>query len=451
MFGSIPKPGRQRLPGESRQNETRNRDDTTYPNRISMKLKSLARSGELAMNMRPILLFVLLIFGSSYSSESCFAKETPWDIERLLKVPKWETTEASAKPEMTSLLYDAIPVRGKRVQVFAYYSAPKGVVPEGGWQAVVCVHGGGGTAFDAWVKMWNDHGYAAISMDLEGRYPNASADKRRGGRRPTENPGLRRLGIFKNYQDPIEEQWYFHAVAQAIQAHSLIRSFPEVNADKIGLTGISWGGTLTSTIMGLDSRFKFAIPVYGCGFIPESDGNQGLVIEPGAYTDFVSKNYDGSAYFSNVNIPTLWVNGTNDKHFPMPSTQKSAQAVAGPATLRFELRMRHGHGAGWRPREIYAFADSIVKKGLPLPKPAQPQIAGDQVTAAFSSATKITQAQLLYTKDIGLWPERKWETAPAQTSASEVSAIVPKSATVLFFNLTDERGLFVSSEFIQVQ
>ena len=102
-------------------------------------------------------------------------------------------------------------------------------------------------------------------------------------------------------------------------------------------------------------------------------------------------------------------------------------------------------------RQIYAFADSIVKDGVPLPKLTQPKIAGDQVTVSFSSASKVAQAELLYTRDTGLWPQRKWETAPAKTSASEVSAIVPDGATVLFFNLTDERGLLVSSEFIQIQ
>jgi dienelactone hydrolase len=401
------------------------------------------------MRIKPLLLCVLFVFGNSYSAISSSASDAPWDTERLFQVPKWEKTEVAAKPRMTGLLYDAIPVRGKRVQAFAYYSAPDGTAPEGGWPAVVCVHGGGGTAFDIWVQMWNDHGYAAISMDLEGHYPSASADNRRGRRPPTENPGLRRLGIFENYQDPITEQWYFHAVAQAIQAHSLIRSFPEVNADKIGITGISWGGTLTSTIMGLDPRFKFAIPVYGCGFLPDSDGNQGLAIKPGAYSDFVNKHFDGSAYFSNVTIPNLWVNGTNDTHFPMPSTQQSAQAVSGPATLRFELRMKHGHGAGWRPSEIYAFADSIVKDGLPLAKLAKPKMEGDQLTVSFSSASKVTKSELLYTPDTGLWPQRKWETAPAMLSDSMMSATIPEGATVVFLNLTDERDLMVSSEFVQ--
>jgi len=378
------------------------------------------------------------------STSSDSRSDVPWDTERLFQVPEWEKTEVAAKPGMTGFLYDAIPVRGKRVQVFAYYCAPEGTAPEGGWPAVVCVHGGGGTAFDVWVQKWNDHGYAAISMDLEGHFPKGSGAR-------MENPGLKRLGIFKNYQDPIEEQWYYHAVAQAIQAHSLIRSFPEVNADKIGITGISWGGTLTSTIIGVDPRFKFAIPVYGCGFLPDSDGNQGLAIKPGDYSDFVNQYFDGSAYFNQVSIPSLWVNGTNDKHFPMPSTQRSAQAVSGPSTLRFELRMKHGHGAGWRPSEIYAFADSIVKDSRPLVKLAQPKIAGDQITVSFSSSSKVTQSELLYTRDRGLWPKRRWETAPASRSGSMISATVPDGAAVVFFNLIDERDLMVSSEFVQIQ
>ena len=396
------------------------------------------------MQINVVLLSALFVLGNGYSATTYSATDRPWDIDQLLQVPEWEKTEVAAKPGMTGLLYDAIPVRGRRVQAFAYYSAPDGTAPQGGWPAVVCVHGGGGTAFDAWVQRWNDHGYAAISMDLEGHYP-------KGTRIRMAHPGLKRLGIFKNYQDPIEAQWYYHAVAQAIQAHSLIRSFPEVNADKTGITGISWGGTLTSTIMGLDPRFKFAVPVYGCGFLPESDGNQGLAIMPGEYSDFVNKYFDGSAYFSNVTIPSLWVNGTNDTHFPMPSTQQSAQAVSGPSTLRYELRMRHGHGPGWRPSEIYAFADSIVKGGLPLTDLAQPKIVADQITATFSSASKVIQSELLYTRDTGLWPERKWETTPAMTSGSMVNATIPDGATVVFFNLTDERDLMVSSEFVQIQ
>ena len=128
--------------------------------------------------------------------------------------------------------------------------------------------------------------------------------------------------------------------------------------------------------MGVDNRFQFAIPVYGCGFLPDSDGHQGETIKPGLHTDVVNRYFDGSAYFENVRIPTLWVNGTNDRHFPLPSSQHSAQSTNGPATLRFELEMRHGHYVGWEREEIYAFADNIVKGGNAFLRVGRPRMAG---------------------------------------------------------------------------
>jgi dienelactone hydrolase len=390
-----------------------------------------------------LILCLLLNWGAANA-----AQVGPWDLDTLLTIPKWEETEKAAQEGMTGILYDSIPVNGKHVQVFAYYSAPKGNAPEEGWPAVVCVHGGGGTAFNEWVAKWNDHGYAAISMDLEGHYPIRENEEARSPRLPTENPGLSRIGIFGDYEKPIEQQWYYHAVAQVILAHSLIRSFSEVNPDKIGITGISWGGTLASTIMGVDNRFAFAIPVYGCGFLPDSDGNQGLAIKPGKYTDFVNRHFDGSAYFGNVKIPTFWVNGTNDTHFPMPSTQKSSRAVQGPATVRYELRMRHGHYPGWEPAEIYAFADSVVKQGPPLVQFGKPKLKGEEATVSFTSSRKVTDASFYYTKAVSAWPERLWEENPANLSITTLTATVPAGATAFYFSATDERGLMVSSDFV---
>ncbi len=375
----------------------------------------------------------------------------PWDLDRLYQAPSWERAEKAAQPGLKALLYNALPVEGKRVQAFAYYGVPKGEAPAGGWPAVVCVHGGGGTAFDEWVRKWNQRGYAAISMDLEGHYPIGESEERSRPRIPTEHPGLHRLGIFQNYDDPVEKQWYYHAVAQAILAHSLIRSFPEVNPDQIGITGISWGGTLTSTIMGVDDRFSFAIPVYGCGFLPDSDGHQGLAIQPGRHTERVNQLFDGSAYFENVIIPTFWVNGTNDKHFPMPSTQRSSRAVNGPTTLRFELRMRHGHRPGWEPEEIYAFADSVIGKGLPLARFGTPQQDGNRALVEYESSVRIASAAFYYTLDTGLWPERRWEQVLATLSDSAIAATVPDGAVAFYFSATDERGLMVSSEFKLVE
>lgn len=382
---------------------------------------------------------------------SCQAQKTgPWDLDRLYQVPEWEKTDTAAKAGMTGILYESIPFEGKRVQVFAYYSAPEGPVPEGGWPAVVCVHGGGGTAFNEWVQKWNDHGFAAISMDLEGHFPLRKAEEKRGPRFPTAYPGPSRVGVFGDFEKPVEEQWYYHAVAQVILAHSLIRSFPEVNPGQTGITGISWGGTLTSTNMGVDNRYSFAVPVYGCGFLPDSDGHQGDAIKPGKQSKLVNKYFDGSAYFKNVSIPTLWVNGTNDKHFSMPATQESSRSVKGPAMLRYELRMRHGHYPGWAPEEIYAFAESIVGQGDPLIQFEKPLNNGTEASVSFFSSRKVTSAELLYTTDRGIWNQRNWEVVPVKVSGSDISAAIPEGATAIFFTATDDRDLMVSSEYLEI-
>lgn len=397
--------------------------------------------------IRYLTLLSLFLFGCALRADEV----GPWDLDTLFQTPDWEKSDRAVQAGVTGILYDSLPWKGAPVQVFAYYGVPQGKPPEDGWPAVVCVHGGGGTAFHEWVTKWNDHGYAAINMDLEGHYPINLTDDRRDGRISVENPGPSRVGIFGDYEKPINEQWYYHAVAQSILAHSLIRSLPEVNPDKTGITGISWGGTLTSTIMGLDNRFKFAIPVYGCGFLPDSDSRQGLAIKSGKHTEIVNTYFDGSAYFQNVRIPTFWLNGTNDGAFSMPSNQRSAKAVRGPVTFRYELRMRHGHRPGWEPREIYGFADSVVGDGPPLIRFDVPRQEGDRAWVAFNSETKVVEGKVYYTKDQGIWNERNWEEAPAKLRESEVSSTLPEGVTVFYFAVTDERGLMVSSEFLLVE
>lgn len=381
-----------------------------------------------------------------------YAKEVgPWNLDELYKVPSWVETQKAEKGGMTGILYQSLTYKGKCVQVFAYYNAPQGVMPEGGWPAVVCVHGGGGTAFDTWVKKWNDHGYAAISMDLEGHYPLKDSIDGKWQRLPTENPGISRVGTFMDFELPIKDQWYYNAVAHIIIAHSLIGSFPEVNADKIGITGISWGGNLTSTVMGVDDRFQFAIPVYGCGFLPDADGAQGDAIKSGKHTEIVNKYFDGSAYFGNVKLPTFWLNGTNDKHFSMLSTQQSSQAVNGKSTLRYKIRMPHGHNIAWAPEEIYVFANSIIKNETPLVSLGKPKVKGRSIVARAKTSKTISKVEVNYTLDAGPFNKRQWKTVGASLIKHKIQGNIPKGTTTVYLAITDEDGLMISSEFIEIQ
>ena len=209
----------------------------------------------------------LFAMGQSPQGE-CLKAQIPWDIQKLCEVPKTYPANSCEKTGVKAIFYEGLDYKDKPTRVFAYYGIPK--VEKGKKvPAIVCVHGGGGTAFDEWVRKWNEHGYAAISMDLEGHLP-----KGKNSNRPShEFSGPGRAGIFADIAEPVEDQWMYHAVADVMLANSLIRSFPEVDDERVGFTGISWGGIISSIVMGVDERFKLAIPVYGCGYLFEADNN----------------------------------------------------------------------------------------------------------------------------------------------------------------------------------
>ena len=192
---------------------------------------------------------------------------------------------------------------------------------------MVLIHGGGGTAFAEWVRMWNARGYAAIAMDTTGAVPARAVDAKtlwNPERKRTEFSGPAGWGDFANVDLAPEDQWSYHAVAAVIRGHSLLRSMPAVDANRIGVTGISWGGYLTSIVAGMDSRFRFAAPVYGCGFLGEDSAWLKDFAKLGPVrTERWLSLWDPSQYIGGARMPMLWVNGTNDFAYPLPSWRKS--------------------------------------------------------------------------------------------------------------------------------
>lgn len=236
-------------------------------------------------------------------------------------------------------------------------------------------------------------------------------------------------------------------MADAILAHSLIRSLPEVDPERIGVTGISWGGYLTCIVAGVDSRFKLAAPVYGCGFYQDTVFGQPIQMLGPERADRWMAWWDPSVYLGNATMPMLWVTGSNDFAYPLNALQLSYRLPTGPRTLCVRLRMPHGHGgAGENPEEIRAFADAILKEGVALPVITGTGRDGGQAWATFTSNSPVVSAVLNFTRDEGTWQDRKWEAMPAELNDGRIVAELPAETKVYYFNLTDERDCVVSTE-----
>lgn len=378
------------------------------------------------------------------------AAEPAWDLKALHEAPATYPADEFKAEGVRALFYEGLPYKGQPTRLFAWYGAPP-TKAGAKLPAMVLVHGGGGTAFERWVKLWNERGYAAIAMDLCGCVPKGSYGKwqrhERGG-----PPGW---GGFDQIDNPPQDQWTYHAVAGAMLAHSLIRSFPEIDNTRIGVTGISWGGYLTSILSGVDQRFRFAVPVYGCGFLGDNSTWLPTFEKMGKEkADRWLAWWDPSAYLSKTTMPILWVTGTNDFAYPMDSLQKSYRLVQGTHALAIRVRMPHGHGkAGENPEEIHAFAEQTLKGGTPLPCYVKQGSEGKVAWATFESKTPIKQAELLYTADVGKWQQRKWESCPARFDAAtgRAEAELPAGTKVYYFNVTDQRDLIASSDHIELQ
>ena len=344
-----------------------------------------------------------------------------------------------------ALFYQGMPWKGKPTRVFAWIGMPK-VEPGKAVPGIVLVHGGGGTAFDNWVRTWVGRGYAAIAMDTCGTVPRGSYGK--WERHPDGGPPG---NSFDASAAPAEDQWPYHAVADAILAHSLLRERPGVDPDRTGITGISWGGYLTCLVSGLDDRLKFAAPVYGCGFLGDNSAWADEIRRLGEPGRKWLAMWDPSHYLPAGKMAKLWVTGTNDFAYPMDSLRKSYEVAGGSSTLCIRVRMPHGHGpAGENPEEIRVFADSIVNGGPPLARFTTQSLDGAILTASFKPSSPVVKTKLIYTKDRGPWTERKWETAGATLGGDMAKATLPAGTTACFLNVEDGRGCVVSTRHVTI-
>jgi dienelactone hydrolase len=371
------------------------------------------------------------------------------DLSKLLDAPVMMDAEGFA-PEgnLKPIYYEALDYKGKPTKVFAWLGLPEG--RSGKVPGVVLVHGGGGTAFKEWVRKWNEQGFAAISIAVEGQTDVKNPDSKDRARAWKQHawPGPHRHGIYGDSSEPLKDQWMYHAVADAILANSLLRSLPEVDADKVGIMGISWGGVITSTVMGIDDRFAFAIPTYGCGSLATAENQYGRSL---GKNELYKQVWDPMVRLSKAAVPTLWLSWPGDQHFPLDKLADSYNAMAGVYMVSLIPGMKHGHGSGWNPPDSYAFGRSIVDGGGGWCTPTSASVAGGRAEALFESHKLLDSATLISTVDTGVTGSRKWVETPAEITEDaeyqwRVQASLPPGTTAWFINVKSG-GLTSSSRY----
>lgn len=366
----------------------------------------------------------------------------PWNLRELSKPPAvtWGATTGLVQ----ELYYEGAPFQGKPTRIFAYLGRPANPESERS-PAMVLVHGGGGKAFKDWAEHWAQRGYVALAMDLAGNGPD--------GRLPEGGPDQSDAVKFRNFTAAeTRDLWSYHAVAAVVRGHSLLRSLPAVDKNRIGITGISWGGYLTCIVAGIDPRFKVAVPVYGCGFLGENSywTDKSLATMKPEARELWLRQFDPGEYVGGVRYPILFVNGTTDFAYPLDSYQKTYRLV--PKKWRHvSVAVNRPHGHLWSFPEVDAFVGSELREEPPLVRIGSPQVVAGRLSATMDRTAKFKELTLCYTTDSGAWQQRKWQTLPAQIEDGRLTAELPTARPlVAFLAIRDEDGRHISSEHIEL-
>jgi dienelactone hydrolase len=396
----------------------------------------------------PSLLIVVLLLQAPAIRAADLAAERRQILElgALTMAPAMQPAEGYAGDSgPRAIYYDALPWKGKPTKVFAWLGLPANVT--GRVPGVVLVHGGGGSAFKEWVRRWNEHGFAAISISVEGQTDRADPELPKGtpGYRRHAWAGPQRNGIYGDSAEPLADQWIYHAVADTVLANSLLRSLPEVDADKVGVMGISWGGVITATVIGIDDRFAFAIPMYGCGKMFDAGNQYGRAL---GTNPLYREAWDPLVRMDRVKMPVLWFSWPQDAHFPLDCQATCYRAAAGPHMVTLVPGMGHGHD--FRPPHGYAFAESIVRDGNPWCVQTVATRDTNAVRVEFASTKPLDKATLITTADGGFTGKRTWTESPAALERHGdgwlATATLPAGTTAWFVNV-HQGDLVASSDY----
>ena len=362
-----------------------------------------------------------------------------------------------------AITYDGADYMGAHTKIFAHIGFPKNTDKQ--MPAVVLVHGGGGHPEDVWIKKWNDRGYAAIAMDTTGFFPTKPipymcegfAD---GVERKLVEPFVEdgyvvgpKNSLMKDCGLPIEDQWMYQAVVAVILAHNILRNDKRIDKDKIGICGISWGGIITSIVLGYDKRFAFAIPIYGSGYLGESLSNI-----CGMFKELDSKIWIAENNFDDVDIPILWLCWNDDTCFSINSNSMSylhTKANNRNVCLSMINNMRHSHAFGYNREESYWFADEVLKKNT-IPN-IEATYTVDRVY--YSCSAKIKSVKLFYITDKmkyvvrekynenSLFMEHDWQIS--ELDSNESYGILPQNAVGKYIEFTLENGVVLTSPYCE--
>ena len=279
------------------------------------------------------------------------------------------------------------------------------------------------------MKYWCLRGYACVSFDFCGKHPTRTGPHTQWGRVKGDMMTVGGGRILA--PDPRHCPWFHWALA-ARRALTLLEEHPRVDGGRLGIFGISVGGTLTWIVAGTDDRVKAAVPIYGCGWDsypkPWDDPSEPVNEELALWR----RTLAAETYAPLVRCPVFFLSSTNDHHGLLDRSFRTLDlSPAGEKRASFTPQYIH-HIDREEARGLALWMDWHLKGG---PRwPANPRIelqagaSAPEVRVRPADPGDVESVTVHYALS-NPWPQsRHWRRAPAVPCEDGYRAETPYSS-----------------------
>ncbi|MDR1279290.1 MAG: GDSL-type esterase/lipase family protein [Opitutaceae bacterium] len=339
-------------------------------------------------------------------------------------------------------------------EIYAVVASPTN--SEGRLPGVLVLHGGGGTCDVLGALRRAQHGYVAVAVDL----PSIGSPKKQ-----TNSSGAwKKLPYGKDrfkVTPDIKAGKLFDAVVAGLQGFKLLQSQPDVRRDRLGITGVSWGGYMTTMLSGLlGDQVRASWSIFGCGFYDEATYAKELdKFTPQERVTWV-KYMDAGYRAANIRSHFFFAAASNDHFFYPPAVIDTYKQIPGEKNLLFVPNVNHQVKSPADGVDASSMSDAwfdfhLKGVGDMFPRiihAPPPENSTQRGTVAFLVEGKhpVSRARVFYSQEGPHWKDRVWKSLDATPhQRNGYTAIIPPEAvsggTDWFALVTDERGISVSS------
>lgn len=364
----------------------------------------------------------------------------PLEVESL---QRWEEDGT----QFEKLRFTSEEVDGSKVRVLAIVGKQKAGDAQPG---ILHIHGGGQTLSLDWVKSWTKRGFACATYDFCGAWQDRKEFTDWGQLK--HGNMAHAAGGFQVEPTPRASSWYHWTIA-ARRALTLLASQPDVDRDRLGIFGISMGGTLCWSVAASDPRVKTAVPIYGCGYNLDGQRTEWGFARLTPQQSLFQQAVSPEAHAPYVTCPVLFLNSTNDFHGWMDRSNDTLAATPGPHWQAYTPRFNH-HIAAEQGANLPLWMDAQLRGGPAFPRSPSIRLTLDSdgvPQAELDTADSTERVDVYYALGNQPSPNRFWRRAtvtsgsPSRASLPVVDAWAP---LVAFANVYDRSGACLTTNLV---